>query len=294
MMRLHLAFCLTSLVACGGGDSTPDAAKDVGFNKPTMAVHANTEVTTNNWMDLGPADLTCLNTPTSDGATSVSVALSSTVKDFQSGNSVPNATVTAFKNIDTGTPFDTQMANANGDIAFTVPTGVTRFGFKMTADSAMPTLLLNQYIDPAMATQSIGKIQSVSNATAATLPALIGETRTPGTGVIAGAFRDCQKHEMSNFVATVSSTPLTAAPIAGAETYYFSASVGLPVHHMQQEAASADGIFMVIQLPAAPTAYVQMWGYDGTVSGEMKLLAQLQVPVLADTVITGSYEPLRN
>jgi hypothetical protein len=63
---------------------------------------------------------------------------------------------------------------------------------------------------------------------------------------------------------------------------------------MQQEAASADGIFMVIQLPAAPTAYVQMWGYDGAVSGEPKLIAQLQVPVVADTVITGSYEPLRN
>ena len=54
---------------------------------------------------------------------------------------------------------------------------------------------------------------------------------------------------------------------------------------------------MVIQLPATQSAYVQMWGYktdaDAMAGGEMTLLAELPVPVLADTVITGSYEPLR-
>ena len=73
----------------------------------------------------------------------------------------------------------------------------------------------------------------MSNATAETLPALIGETRTPGTGVVAGALRDCQHHEISNFIATVSSTSGTATPIDGAETYYFSAGVDLPAHHNQ-------------------------------------------------------------
>ncbi len=296
-MRHSLDFCLiVSIAACGGGGaSMPDAPKDVGFAKPTMGVHANTETTDNNWTDLGPADLTCLNTASSDMPTTVAVTLTSTVKDFQSGNAVPAAAVTAFKAIDFNTVFDTQTSDANGNITFTVPTGVTRFGFQMTADSALPTFLLNQYIDPAMATQSLDKIQSVSDATAATLPALIGETRIQGTGVIAGALRDCQLHEMSNFVATVSSTPMTATAIAGAEAYYFSASVGLPVHHNQQEASSGDGIFMVIQLPPTPSAYVQMWGYttDAAVGGDMTLISQLAVPVLADTVITGSFEPLR-
>ena len=299
-MRFHLAFGFTFLAlaaACGSPDAPPDAPKDVGFNKPTAGVRANTEVSSNNWMDLGPADLSCLNTASTDMPTSVAVTLHSSVKDFQSGNAVPNAMVTAFKDVDSANPFDTQTADGNAAITFTIPTGVKRFGFKMTADSALPTFLLNQYVDPAMPDQSISKIQSVSSSTAATLPALIGETRTAGTGVIAGAFRDCSLHEMSNFVATVSSTPMMSTPIAGAEAYYFSAAVGLPVHHQQQESASADGIFMVIQLPVAPTAYVQMWGFktDADVAGgQMVLLAQLQVPVLADTVITGSYEPLRN
>jgi hypothetical protein len=168
----------------------------------------------------------------------------------------------------------------------------------MTGTGVMPTFLLNQYFDPNTATQTLpDKIQSVSNATAQTLPALIGETRMPGTGVLAGALRDCKQHFMSNFVATVTSTPgSSASPLVGAEAYYFSPGIDLPVHHTQQDSASADGLFMIIQLPATPTAYVQMWGFksDADVAGGvLEEIAELQVPVLADTVITGSYEPLR-
>lgn len=311
-MRLALSFTLLSLTvaACGGSDTkTPDAAvKDVGFNKPTKGVKANMQ-TSGAWTEIGDADLSCLNTPSADQATSVAVMLHVNVADFQSGNAVPNAMVTAFKDVSTDMPFDTQTADGNAHATITIPVGTKRFGFKMTTsdNSTMPTFLLNQTVAPDVASQPAdsscsnppcySKIQSVSASTAATLPALIGETRTNGTGVIAGAFRDCMHHEISNFVATVSSTKGTASPIEGAEAYYFSDAVDLPVHHQQQEAASKDALFMVIQLPATPTAYVQMWGYktdaEATAGGDMTLLAELQVPVLADTVITGSYEPLR-
>jgi len=299
-MRLSinaLAFAsLTSFAACGSPAAPPDAPKDVGFNKPTMALRANTEVSDGVWMDLGPVDLTSC---PADVATADIVTLNTKVSDFQSGNSVPAAMVTAFPDVNSTAVFDTKTSDANGMISFTIPAGTKRYGFKMTGDF-MPTFLLNQYVDPTTVTAGVttqpSKIQSVSNATAATLPALIGETRTAGTGVIAGALRDCNKHEISNFVATVSSTPTTATPIAGAEAFYFSAGVGLPVHHNQQDAGSQDGIFMVIQLPPAAMAYVQMWGYptDAEVGGEMKLVAELAVPVLGDTVITGSYEPKHN
>jgi hypothetical protein len=311
-MRLPLAFTLISLflAACGGDDghNMPDAAvKDVGFNKPTKGLKANSQ-DGSTWMELGDADLSCLGTPSSDMATTVAVTLNTVIKDFQSGNAVPNATVTVFHDQMTDQAFDTQTSDQNAYATFTIPVGTKRFGFKMTTSdgSTMPTFLLNQYIDPSVAVQPAGsdtdpakrmKVQSVSTSTAATLPALIGETRTTGTGVIAGALRDCQKHEISNFVATVSSTKGTATPVMGAEAYYFSDVVDLPVHHQQQEASSKDGLFMVIQLPATPTAYVQMWGYktdaDATAGGDMTLIAELPVPVLADTVITGSYEPLR-
>jgi hypothetical protein len=300
-MRTHI-FVFIGLAACGGGGGTQqeiDApAKDVGFNKPTASLKSNTEVSTNNWMELGPADLSCLGMPTTDTATTVDVTLNTKVTDFQGGQAVPSAVVTAFDGVNSTAPFDTKTADANGLVSIHVGVGHTRIGFKMTAPSQIDTLLLFQYLDPAMVTQtSPDKIQSVSNSTAATLPALIGETRTPGSGVLAGALRDCQLHEMSNFIATVSSVSGTATPLENADSYYFSASVGLPVHHAQQESASGDGLFMIIQLPTTDTAFVQAWGYltDGDMAADhLTLLSELQVPVLADTVITGSFEPLRH
>jgi len=306
-MRFGFSISICVLVACGGSSTPkPDAAVDIGFNKPTASLHANTEVSDHNVMDLGPADLTCLGTPSSDEATTVAVTLNGIVKDFQSGSAVPQTTVTVFQGIDYMHPFDTQMSDAMGFATFTVPTGTKRFGFKMTSSTSLPTFLLNQLIKPSDAVQPTGtcdpapcrmSVQSVSTSTGQLLPALIGETRVQGTGVIAGALRDCQDHEMSNFVATVSTTKGNVAPLEGAQAYYFSPTgADLPAHHNQQEASSADGLFMVIQLPASDTAFVQMWGYPtdaDMASDSLKLIAELQVPVLADTVITGSYSPLR-
>src|SRR3569623_1158763 len=131
----------------------------------------------------------------------------------------------------------------------------------MTAEGQFPTFLLNQYVKPdaPAATTDPPSIQSVSNSTAALLPALIGQTRTQGTGVGAGALRDCQGHEISNFVVTVSSTSMTQTPIAGAEAFYFSLSPELPVHHKQAESAAANGLFMVIQLPTSPMPGSFVW-----------------------------------
>jgi hypothetical protein len=263
--------------------------------------------------DVGLADLSCLNTPSADQATTVAVSLATVVLDYQQHTFVPNAKVTAFKDIDYTHPFDTQTSSATscptaapcGDVTITIPVGTKRFGFQMT-DTAMPatflpTFLLFQYVDPGMASQTLERVQTISESTATLLPALIDVTRTPGSGVLAGALRDCQHHEISNFVAAVSSTQGTATPIGAA--YYFQAGVDLPVHHCkngvcgnsQADAASSDGLFLVLNLPAAPTAYVQMWGYptDADVGGDMTLVAELALPVLTDTVITGSYEPLR-
>jgi hypothetical protein len=294
-MRRHFALCL--LVACGNSTSTtPDA--DVGFNKPSKSLKANMEMD-KTWMEIGPADLSCLNTATSDMATTTDVALTTKVLDFQSQAAVPQATVTAFPGIDTGSTFGVAvMSDANGNVAMTIPSGQKRFGFKMTASSAMDTFLLNQILDPAMATQTLDKIQSVSVMTATLLPALIGETRVKGTGVAAGALRDCQHHEMSNFVVTISTTQGMATPIAGSEAFYFAAidPSDIPVHHAQSEGANKDGLFMLIQVPAAPSAFVQAWGYptDADIaSNNLQLISELEVPVLADTVITGSFEPLR-
>jgi hypothetical protein len=304
-MRHVAFFTITSLslAACGGDDggSTQDAAVDIGFNTPTVTLKANEEVSEDNWMEVGPADLSCLGMPSADVASTVAVALTTKVNDFQSGNAVPGAMVEVFHNQDYGSPFDTKTADTNASVTLDLPSGVKRFGYKMTSSSSLPTFLLNQTLpSPSNATQTVGAIRSVSNATAATLPALIGQTRTIGTGVVAGALRDCQEREISGFIATMSSTKGEPSTIPGADTYYFDSAVGLPVHHNRQKHGSGDGLFMIIEIPSSnPKGYVQMWGFPTEADLAMgraglKLIAELEVPVLADTVITGSYEPLRN
>lgn len=287
---------LTSLVAaaaCGGdgGTTPPDAAVDIGFNKPAASLKANMGD-----MEVGAADLGCLGTPANDPATTVTVTLATTVRDFQRNTTVPNAVVTAFRGVEVNQPFDTKTADGDGAVSITIPVGVKRFGFKMTDPSSLDTLLLNQTVDPGMMNQTLGSIQTVSKSTATLLPALINKTRTAGTGVLAGAMRDCQDREISNFIATVSSTPGTATPLPGADTYYFDAMADLPVRHNQLASASGNGLFMVIEIEPAAMAYVQVWGYptDADLAADnLKLIAELQAPVIADTVITGSYEPLR-
>lgn len=300
-MSLRFTFTLSSLVAvaaCGGGgsDPAPDAAVDIGFTHPTARLKANHEVSENVWEELGDADLSCLGTANSDVATAAPVALTTRVDDFQSGNPVPNTVVTAFPNQDATSVFDTKTSDASAMLTINIPAGIKRFGYKMTNGNALDTFLFNQTVKPDMASQTLDHIQSVSTATAQTLPALIGVSRTPGTGVLAGALRDCQNHEISNFIATVSSTSGTATHIPGASTYYFKATVGLPVRHSQQAASSNDGLFMAIELPAQPVAYVQMWGFKtdaDLAADQLTLIAELPVPVITDTVVTGSFEPLR-
>jgi hypothetical protein len=297
-MRIALSFTLISLAACGGSgnDSVDAPPKDIGFSNPVAPLMANREISEDNWEEIGPADLACLGTPAADPPTTVAVALSTVVRDFQSDNLVPNSNITVFRGQNLTDVFDTKTSDGTAAVTIDIPTGVTRFGYKMTSDNALDTLLLNQKVEPSNPTQTEASIKSVSKTTAQTMPALIGVSRTPGTGVLAGAMYDCADRQISNFIATVSSTSGTVTHLPGADAYYFDPTTPLPVRHTVRGSASSNGLFMVIELPVAPTAYVQVWGFPtdaDLASGELKLIAELQAPVIADTVITGSYEPLR-
>lgn len=309
-MRLTSTFTVLSLplvlslVACGDdGGSTPpppdapDTTPDIGFNKPEKPLMANDQQG-GNWVELGPANLSCLNTPTDDVATTEEITINATVTDFEKGDPVPGAVVTVFKDQAIDSPEgDPSTADSESKVTLTLPAGTTRFGYKMTHATALDTLLLNQVLrDPSTTPQDVGEIQIVKTTTAQTLAALINVSRTPGTGILAGAMRDCDGNEVSNFIATVSSTKGTVTHVDGVDNYYFSPSVGLPARHNQQPAASANGLFMSIEMQPTAKAYVQVWGYPTQADVDddnLTLIAELETQVIADTVITGSYEPLR-
>lgn len=299
-----------SLVACGGGDDdgpaidAADVLENPGFPVPTATTKANMKVS-GAWTEIGDADWSCLNTPSTDQASTQSVMLSGKIEDFQTGNGVGTATVTAFPGImlsgNSGMTVSDGTAATRGDYTMTVtalPTGTTRFGFKFEASGYVKTYLLNQYINPTMATQ-MRDMAAVSEATATALPAFIGVTRDPAMGVLAGAFRDCQNREVSNAVATVSSTSGSVDHLTGAKTFYFSAgSSSLPVRHNVSATMNKDGLFVVLDLPPqTASAYIQIWGFRNEAeltSGQMTLLSELASPVEGNAIITGSIEPKRN
>jgi len=304
---------LLMLAACGddgGSNPGPDAGGidapelvNGGFPVPTAVTKANMKAA-GVWTELGDANWSCLGTPTDDTASTGAIALSGLIEDFQNGTPVGNATVTAFPGImvagNSGTATSSNVAATRGQYAMNLtalPTGETRFGFKVEAAGYLKTYLLNQYLDPTMATQT-RNIAGISESTANALPAFIGVTRSTADGVLAGALRDCAGREVSNAVATVSSTQGTVTHLPGADTYYFSAaSSSLPVRHTQSPTMNKDGLFVVLGRPPQSTAaYIQICGFTtpaDLAAGNLKLLSELASPVEANVVITGSFDPKR-
>jgi len=308
--------------ACGGGGGD-DVTGNKGFVAPTTPCNGCSGVITEAfqeidgvWTSQGAADWSCLGTPSDDLPSTTAITLTGLIDDFQTGDAVPLADIKAFHVVDVNNPIATATGDDNGDYTMTLPVGVERVGFDMTADGQMRTLLLNQYFDPDTSDQT-QDMSSVSVLTAQALSAFIGVTRTPGRGIVAGAMRDCNNHEVANAIATVAGaqgTTFDAVMHAYDETectrtvsdqklpdctqtYYFSAGgTSLPVQHSLAPATNKDGLFMTIEVPEVTGAYLQVWGYvDGQdpASEDPTLLAEIPSPVIPDVVVTFSLEPLR-
>ena len=302
---------ISALAACGddgasGIDAGVDAAvlSNEGFPVPTAITKAN-DFVGGAWTEVGDADWTCLNTPSSDAASTGPIALSGKIRDFQtSSNGVGGATITAFPGNmlsgNLGMAMSDATAANKGAYSMTLarlPGAEKRFGFKIEAPSYLRTYLLNQYFNPAMATQT-RDISAISIGTANAVIAFVGEQFDSTTGTLAGAFRDCQGREVSNAVATVSAASGRVEHLPGANTFYFSAaSSSLPVRHNVSPTMNKDGLFVVINLPPqAAAAYIQIWGFRTATelaSGTLTLLSELASPVEANAIITGSIEPKR-
>jgi hypothetical protein len=311
MRSARLAFFSSTLfvlaaAACGGGgddtgddDDMPDAGGPVG--NPGFIVPDETTKAFDGDTELGEANWDCLNTPTDDIATTVAITLTGVLNDFQNNDTeIRDATVTVFQGIDYQNPDAMDgPTGVDGTYTLTLPSGGgPRWGFKVSADDYMDTFLLNQYFEPGVAAQSLD-ISAISSGLATALPAFIGINRTPGTGVLAGAIRDCDGFEVANAIATVSTTSGSVAHLEGAQTFYLDNGTSLPVKHDQLAHTDASGIFAIFELPVTASTYLQIWGFTDAADvaqGEagLTLLSELESPVVADTVITGSYVPLRD
>jgi hypothetical protein len=333
----RLAFSISALLAlgagaCGGGGGDDDDTGNEGFLVPTSpcadsvsnfhpchetAVTQAYQEIDGTWTLQGDADWSCLNTPTDDVPSTEAITLTGLIDDFQTGNPVSTVAISAFNVIDIDNPLATTTSDEDGLYTMTLPVGVERVGFDMTAEGQMRTLLLNQYFEPAVTDQE-HDMSSVSVLTTQALSAFIGVTRTEGRGVVAGALRDCNNHEVAGAIATVAAASGTSFadvmhvydeeectgtnadgdPLPDCtQTYYFSAgSTSLPVQHSLAPSTNRDGLFMIIELPGVSGAVLQLWGFvdeADVADGEPTLLSEIPTPVIPDVVVTFSIEPLR-
>ena len=299
-------FLAALAAACGGGDDDggggdgPDGGtlENPGFATPDAVTTAHVKEGAV-WSEVGPANWSCLDTPSDDAPSTVAIAITGVVRDFQNEDDViADAMVSVYDGNDiTGTAIAEATSESDGTFALTLPTGVERVAYKTTAEDYLPTYLLNQYYLPDAEEQS-EDLEPISVSLANTLTAFINKERTLGLGVLAGAIRDCDGHEVSGAIATVSSTRASPDHVDGAETYYFSGgSRSLPVRLSQRAYTNEDGLFMVIELPPSSSdVYLQVWGFlpeQDPASDELTLIAELGMPVIGDTVISASMEALR-
>ncbi len=258
-----------------------------GFAEPAVLVQAWTE-TSPNTFQAAMLDLSCLKQARVDPATTAPTNETITVTDFQSGNTAPGASVAAFRGMATGSPFTMATADGSGVAMLTVPSATTRIGYRVNATNARPTLVLDRLPATTVA------LKSLSNATAQTLPALIGVSATPTSAIEIGTITDCQGHTLSGTIATVGSVSGFATHLTGADTYYFSDSVGLPVRHSQAMSTTKNGLFMVIELPATASAFIQVWGFTSAANQSQHMLtelAELAVPVPQASAIITLHDP---
>ncbi|HEY5921054.1 MAG TPA: hypothetical protein VIV11_05255 [Kofleriaceae bacterium] len=285
------------------GDVRRDAAGDAavpidaaggngGFTKPTAVLAAWSEPTPGTFTP-ETLDLGCLGAARNDPPTTVAVSLTVTVRDFQSNNVVPSAQVAAFAGTNPATPLSSGTTNGSGNVTLGIPTNQQRIGFLLTSASSRPTYLFDHLLAPSTMSQA-RTLRSLSNATAATLPALIGQTAMPNTAIVIATMRDCQGHTVSNFIATMSTTPSTTTHAMPASTFYFDESVGLPVRHSQAPHAKRNGIYMVIDVPPLATGYLQVWGFVTTSelnANLMTRIAEIALPVTLNAAILVEQEP---
>jgi hypothetical protein len=309
----QLLLVLSTLAAAcgGGGDESPDASspdasdtlENGGFPTPTAVTKANQNIA-GTWTELSDAEWGCLNTPSPDQPSTQAIALSGKIEDFQSGSGVGGVSITAFPstglmgNISSATSSSVSATRGNYEMTLPMIPSGTRVGFKLEADLYVRTYVLNEYLDPAQTTQT-RNMDAVSESTMNALPAFVAVTRDPSKGVLIGTFRDCDGHEVSNAVVTVSSTSAQVAHLTGVTTFYFSAAgTSLPVRHNIAPVMNKDGQFLILDVPPQTSlAFVQIWGFKDAADladGEMTLLSELATPIEANAIITGSFEPLRN
>ncbi len=272
-----------------------------GFLAPTVPLKAWAR-SGGTWVEQGPANLACLNTPDGGTPLAVDVTVTGTVTDFQDGTTLSGVDVAAFENQDVlGTPVATAVSGSDGSYSLVLSSGQgPRFSYRLRQTNYLDTYRLNETYNPDTANQTTS-LSPIAVTSANAITAAVGVQRSTTRGLLIGGIRDCDGNQVSGAIATLSSSSCAGvsdcepSELAGVQTYYTSTN-GLPARATQQASTSELGSFVVMEIPPTPAAYLQVWGYRDQAAvdaGNLELIAEIKAPVVADTVIKVDLDPLR-
>ena len=244
----------------GGGDGgSPGSGGNPGFTTPTGVLQAWTF--SGSGFTATTLDLSCLGLPESTQTTQVGVAVTAGVLDIGSGGRVAGAQVSMFDGNAIATPFDTEITDTSGNASITVPIGTNPAGVTVSGADLAPSFVFDIRLNPTDPTQDLGLIVA-STAARTGLVADGGYTQSPSLATVIGALHDCSLHEVSGFVATVSTQPGSIAQAPGVETSYFSDATNKPVPTGDAPAAEENGSYVIANVPTGGSpVFVQVWGF---------------------------------
>lgn len=281
----------------------PDTDGGMAFPRPTAPMRAHTLVN-GAWVDQGLADWSCVNTPSSDLPSTGPIQLSGRVTDYPNTAGVPAANIIAYAPSTSAVVGNAVSTSSGGPTrgSYTMMLGMLpstsrRYTFAITAQNHPGTYLLEQYIAPAAT--AARDLPSVSNATLGSLTAYVGVTRNPASVMALGTIFDCQGRTVSNAVVIASRSRSTTDLVAGARSFYYTASsTSVPARSDVVPFSNVDGKFMVIDVPAIMAGFsVQVLGFRTQAeldANTIRMVSQVWAPANGGTVSIAPYEPRRS
>jgi hypothetical protein len=226
-----------------------------------------------------------------DPSCQVDITVHGTVVDFQTGDSVPDATVEYWSSDDvTTSTFDTLTADADGN--FDLPTmSCTPIGYGTLTppewEATKDTYEVHQTFGYSADGGSDEDFNSVSEATSRLIPSLIGVDWDQTTGIIAGTAYDCNTEPIQ--YAQIYLHDSAGNPPATGDVYYFSANgdTNLPTDKESQPYTNTNGLWVAINVPAGAWT-VEMWGYDPDAEGSYVMLGATELQINAGSVVVSN------
>jgi hypothetical protein len=212
-----------------------------------------------------------------DAKKQVTVSMTGEVEDFETGNSVEEATVELFySNAIAGTADQSVDSNSEGDVSGEWPVCLP-VAYRVSTDPDIgDTKVTLQFSEIAgYADDASVQFNSVSSATYQVIPSLLGVSPDPAKGVIAGTAYDIGGTAFSGAQVIVRGSDGSIPD--GIVAKYFRNDFP----NRDQEWTSEDGLWVIINVPVGDWD-VEMYTADG--SGGHSLMGITQVAVAADSI----------